>query len=134
MGVGITGRKNGKIIQAVTIMTLGLPLANTMMKKRIKILFFFCVNCLLTSQPQCGIIVVGVRRAGNECGGPTFRSDTPYAKFSRLLATFHIRQIFPETAGGRSVRHMRQRALEFNRHMTLQRYLKCPEITSCEFR
>lgn len=59
MGVGITGRKNGKIIRVVTITIRGLPLANTM-KKRIKILFFFCAIFLLTKSPLCGIIKVGL--------------------------------------------------------------------------
>ena len=94
--------------------------------------FIFVRFYLLTSQLRCGIIIV-VERAAYGGGVPIFRSHTPYAKFSRLLATFHMRQIFPETAGGRSVRHMRQRALEFNRHMALQRYLNRSMITSSDF-
>ena len=58
------------------------------------ILLFFCANCLLTSQPQCGIIVVG-QRAADEGQGPISRPDTPYGKFQILLATFHMRPVFP---------------------------------------
>jgi hypothetical protein len=61
---------------------------------------FFCANCLLTKPAVCGIIKVGVQRAGNDSGGPIFRSLPPYAKFLRLLATFHMRQIFPEKCRG----------------------------------
>ena len=42
-------------------------------------------------------------RAADEGQGPIFRSHTPYAKFLRLLATFHMHPIFPETAEDRSV-------------------------------
>ena len=49
---------------------------------------------------------MGVRRALDGRQGPISRPHTPYAKFLRLLATFHMRQIFPETAGARPVRHM----------------------------
>jgi hypothetical protein len=76
-------------------------------ERELKSSLFFCANCLLTSQPRCGIIVVGIERAAYGGGVPNFRSHTPYAKFLRLLATFHMHPIFPETAGGRSVRHMR---------------------------
>lgn len=36
MGVGITGRKNGKIILVAITMTHGPPLANTMIKRRMR--------------------------------------------------------------------------------------------------
>ena len=42
--VDTTGRKNGKIIQAVTIMTRGLPLVNTM-KEMITMMFKRKVCC-----------------------------------------------------------------------------------------
>ena len=99
-----------------------------------QLFFYFCAVLPIDKPASMWYNRSGVRRAGNECGGPTFRSDTPYAKFLRLLVTFHMRPIFPETAGGRSVRHMRQRALGFNRHMALQRYLNRSNISSCEFR
>ena len=98
MVVDTTGRTRMKIIPVATIMTPGLLLVNTM-KKRIKILFFFVRFYLLTSWPQCGIIVVG-QRALDGRQGPNFRSHTPYAKFLRLLATFHMRPIFPENRRG----------------------------------
>ena len=56
--------------------------------------FIFVRFYLLTSQPQCGIMVVG-QRALDGRQGPISRSDTPYAIFLRLLATFHMRPIFP---------------------------------------
>ena len=39
----------------------------------------------------------GDQRALDGRQGPIFRSHTPYAKFQILLATFHMRPIFPET-------------------------------------
>ena len=57
---------------------------------------FFCVNCLLTNAPKCGIIGRGIRRAVGDRQGPNFRSFTPYGKFLVLLATFIWPAIFPK--------------------------------------
>jgi hypothetical protein len=89
----------------------------------------------------------GGQRVAHGGGDPIFRSVHPYAKFLILLATFHMRQIFPEKPGGRSVRHMlylfprrvdrsptkNKESPRTIRHMILQRYLFCPYISSCEF-
>ena len=135
-------RKPQTMWLAVTVARMAVSLKNTKTNTPLPIWGgtggenhqFFCANYLLTSWPRCGIIVVGVERAADGGGVPNFRSHTPYAKFQILLATFHMYPIFPETAGGRSVRHMRQRARDFNRHMALQRYLNRSNISSCEFR
>ena len=109
--------------------------------------FIFVRFYLLTSQPQCGIIVVGVERAADGGQGPIFRSVPPYAKFLRLLATFHMRPIFPENAGARSVRLIcllvprkadrsttfRRELSRFNRPTDLETYLKCSHISSRVF-
>ena len=89
----------------------------------------------------------GDQRAADGRQGPFSRSHTPYAKFLRLLATFHMRPIFPKSAPpGRSVCHMRPFFREadrsstndrelprFNRATDLQTYLKCPHICSSDF-
>ena len=57
----------------------------------------FLFLCKMPIDKACGLWYNrgGAGRAGNECGGPTFRSDTPYGKFQILLATSHMRPVFP---------------------------------------
>ena len=94
MGVGITGRKNGKIIQAVTIMTRGLPLVNTMMKKRIKILFFF-----LCKMPIDKLVSMWYNSSGStgprRQAGPDFPIGYPIWKISNTSSDFSYAPGFP---------------------------------------
>ena len=50
---------------------------------------------VLTFAARCGIIERGVQRAGNDSGGPNFRSDTPICNFSATSSDFPYAPGFP---------------------------------------
>lgn len=101
-----------KILHLVilTPIALGLPLANTMGRKMTQILImmtkkrgfeplFFCAKLLLD---KCGPVWYnrgGDQRAALGCSGPSFRSFTPYGKFSVESQSPYARHILPKLTG-----------------------------------
>ena len=100
-------------ISPVVILTktaLGLPPVNTMekrttqtlimtTKKEASSLFFFCVKLPLD---KCGPMWYnrgGDQRAALGCSGPSFRSLTPYGKFSVESQSPYARHILPKLTG-----------------------------------
>ena len=58
---------------------------------------FFCVNCLLTNAPQCGIIGRGDSPGRRGPTRPEFPIFYPIWKISRTSSDFHMARSFPET-------------------------------------
>ena len=137
-------RKLWMMCPAVTAVRMAVSLRNTEMNTPLMTLkmiggknrqsfFYFCAVLpldKLTSMWYNGIGKTGRRRQAR----PVFPPAHPICKISETSSDLPYTQIFSRNPKGRSVRHMRQRALGFNRHMILQRYLNRSKISSCEFR